>query len=105
MAKKNVTLTVDDIASSLKDVDAMNQSVTETIKALAFAAQKLLSLDATTLIAVNTMLQNIYDLADSHENDVNCIAEACGANYIDESGVVSRLWAEHYKLHGSSAAS
>lgn len=99
MATKNVTPTIAGLKNSLTDADAMNQSATEAIAALADAAQGLLALNAPALIKVKTLLEEIRERANRHQDDINCLAERNGADYVGDREFSSRIWAEHHKLN------
>lgn len=85
---------------TITDMDALTQSAADGIVAMTKAAQRMLELDAASLIAVANLLDEICARAQSLTDDINIMAEKHGANWEREHRELSeRLWKQHHELH------
>ena len=94
------------LLEKLTDADAMTQGHTDAIAAAARAAKAMLALDASALTDVRTLLGVIITEAASLGDGINSLAEAAGANWVDqrERDACALLWAQHHALHKTSVA-
>lgn len=94
---------VENLRGKLTDADALTQAATDSIAAAAWGAQAMLALDAQALDHVRHLLDLIVGQAGGLANDVSCLAEQAGANWVDEREreASRRLWAQHHALHGT----
>ena len=113
MAKENVTQGGDvpqiappDPLKVLNWIDSCVQGSTHSILALVTAAKGMLALDASALMTVSDLLDQIADKANDIQNSVNFDAESCGVNHRDDTEeravLRKRLFAQHHALHKAS---
>lgn len=73
------------LANNLAFADALAQEASDTIEAMLTAALSAMQADALgSLTNVRRLMLHCRTLAGNLSNDINCLAEECGVNHIDE---------------------